>query len=187
MALPPVVERLVLHWGEMGTLWNVNRSVSQIHALLYFSDRPLPADEIADAPGHRALQREHQHQGAAVLPPDPHGPRAGDRRDHFEAQQDISQLFRVIVEERKKRELDPTIALLRECMADEDPRTPAHVTTRIKATLGFLETLHRWYEDMKGLPTRSSWRCCAWARASSVISRANVEPPAEHFLPAMFS
>jgi DNA-binding transcriptional regulator GbsR (MarR family) len=76
----------------------------------------------------------------------------GDRREHFEAIQDITQLFRVIVEERKKRELDPTIALMRECVADPDPRTPAHVRQRLKSTLTFLEMLHSWYEDMKGLP-----------------------------------
>src|SRR2546423_1683134 len=112
MALPPVVERVVLHWGEMGSRWGVNRSVAQIHALLYLSDRPLPADEIADtlaiARSNVSMSlRELQGWGlirvAHVL---------GDRRDHFEAIQDIVQLFRVIVEERKRRELDPTIALL---------------------------------------------------------------------------
>ena len=152
MALPPVVERLVLHWGEMGTLWNVNRSVSQIHALLYFSDRPLAAEEMADALGIarsnvstslKELQSFRLIRMVHVL---------GDRRDHYEALQDITQLFRVIIEERKRRELDPTVALLRECLADPDPRTPAHVRQKLKSTLGFLETLNRWYEDMKGLP-----------------------------------
>lgn len=136
----------------MGSLWNVNRSVSQIHALLYFSGKPLAADEIADMLGIarsnvstsiRELQSFRLIRLVHVM---------GDRREHFEALHDVSQLFRVIVEERKKRELDPTIALLRECMADDDARTPAHVRARIKSTLGFLETLHRWYEDMKSLP-----------------------------------
>ena len=150
--LPPVVERLVLHWGEMGSLWNVNRSVSQIHALLYFSERPLPADEIADLLG---IARSNVSTSIKELV----GLRLirmvhvmGDRREHFEALQDITQLFRVIVEERKKREMDPTIAMLREVMAEDDPKTPAHVRAKIKSTLGFLETLNRWYEDMKGLP-----------------------------------
>src|SRR5204862_2658943 len=127
-------------------------SVSQIHALLYFSDRPLHAEEIADtldiarsnvSTSLKELQSFRLIRMVHVL---------SDRRDHFEELQDISQLFRVIVEERKKRELDPTIALLRECMADEDPRTPPHVRQKLKSTLGFLETLNRWYEDMKGLP-----------------------------------
>lgn len=150
--LPPVVERLVLHWGEMGSLWNVNRSVSQIHALLYFSERPLPADEIADLLGIARSNVSTSIKELVSLRLIRLVHVMGDRREHFEALQDISQLFRVIVEERKKREMDPTIALLRECMADDDPKTPAHVKAKIKSTLGFLETLHRWYEDMKGLP-----------------------------------
>ena len=150
--LPPVVERLVLHWGEMGSLWNVNRSVSQTHALLYFSERPLAADEIADLLGVARSNVSTSLKELVSLRLIRMVHVMGDRREHFEALHDISQLFRVIVEERKKREMDPTIALLRECMADDDPKTPAHVKAKIKSTLGFLETLHRWYEDMKSLP-----------------------------------
>jgi DNA-binding transcriptional regulator GbsR (MarR family) len=151
MAMSPVVERVVLHWGEMGTRWGVNRTVAQIHALLYLSDRPLAAEEIADALGVarsnvstslRELQGWKIIRVVHVL---------GDRRDHFEAIQDITELFRVIVEERKRRELDPTIALLREVAAD-DPKTPAHVRQKLKSTLAFLEILDHWYKDMKGLP-----------------------------------
>jgi DNA-binding transcriptional regulator GbsR (MarR family) len=76
----------------------------------------------------------------------------GDRRDHFEAIQDITQLFRVIADERKRRELDPTVAMLREEAAKDDGNTPAHVRQKLKATLSFLELLTKWYEDMKGLP-----------------------------------
>jgi DNA-binding transcriptional regulator GbsR (MarR family) len=151
-ALPPVVEKVVLHWGEMGSRWGVSRTVSQIHVLLYLSDRPLPADEIAEnlsvarsnvSTSLKELQGWGMVRMVHVL---------GDRRDHFEAIQDIVQLFRVIVEERKKRELDPTIAMLRECVASEDAKTPVHVRQRLKSTLGFLEMLDRWYEDMKALP-----------------------------------
>ena len=110
--LPPVVERLVLHWGEMGSLWNVNRSVSQIHALLYFSERPLAADEIADLLGI--------------------------------ARSNVSTSIKELVSLRLIRMVH--------VMGDDDPKTPAHVKAKIKSTLGFLETLHRWYEDMKGLP-----------------------------------
>jgi DNA-binding transcriptional regulator GbsR (MarR family) len=151
MPLAPIVERVVLHWGEMGTRWGVNRTVAQIHALLYLSDRPLPADEIADSLGVarsnvstslKELQGWKLIRVAHVM---------GDRRDHFEAIQDITELFRVIVEERKRRELDPTIAMLRE-LAVDDPKTPAHVRQKLKSTLAFLEVLDRWYLDMKGLP-----------------------------------
>lgn len=151
MALNPVVERVVLHWGEMGSRWGVNRTVAQIHALLYLSDRPLPAEEIAEALGVarsnvstslKELQGWKLIRVAHVM---------GDRRDHFESIHDISELFRVIVEERKRRELDPTIAMLREIALD-DPKTPAHVRQKLKSTLSFLEMLDRWYEEMKGLP-----------------------------------
>jgi DNA-binding transcriptional regulator GbsR (MarR family) len=152
MALHPTVERIVLHWGEMATRWGVSRTVAQIHALLYLSDRPLPADEIADtlsvarsnvSTSLKELQGWGLIRVIHVM---------GDRRDHFEAIQDITQLFRVIVDERKRRELDPTVAMLREEAAKDDGGTPAHVRQKLKATLSFLELLTRWYEDMKGLP-----------------------------------
>jgi DNA-binding transcriptional regulator GbsR (MarR family) len=150
-AMSPVVERVVLHWGEMASRWGVSRTVSQIHALLYLSERPLAADEIAEAlqvarSNVSTSLKELQGWGLVRLV---HV--RGDRRDHFEAIQDISQLFRVIVEERKKRELDPTLALLREVSA-EDAKAPAHVRQRLKATLGFLELLEHWYEEVKALP-----------------------------------
>jgi DNA-binding transcriptional regulator GbsR (MarR family) len=152
MTLSPTVEKIVLHWGEMASRWGVSRTVSQIHVLLYLSERPLAADEITETLGVARSNvsislKELQGWGLVRMV---HV--MGDRRDHFEAIHDISQLFRVIVEERKKRELDPTIALLRECMDSEDPKMPAHVRSRIKSTLGFLELLDRWYEDVKGLP-----------------------------------
>ena len=152
MILTPVMQKYVLHWGEMGTRWGVNRSIAQIHALLYLSPQPLTADEIADtlsiarsnvSTSLKELQGWGMIRMVHVL---------GDRREHFEAIQEITQLFRVIVEERKRRELDPTIALLREVMNDPDARTPAHVRQRVKSPLTFLEMLDSWYEDIKGLP-----------------------------------
>src|SRR5476651_909995 len=106
MTLAPTIQKYILHWGEMGTRWGVNRTVAQIHALLYLSDRPLPAEDIADALGVarsnvstslKGLQGWKLIRIAHVM---------GDRRDHFEAIQDITELFRVVVEERKRRELD---------------------------------------------------------------------------------
>jgi DNA-binding transcriptional regulator GbsR (MarR family) len=136
----------------MGSRWGVSRSVAQIHALLYLSERPLNAEEIADELGIARSNvstclKELQGWGTIKLV---HV--LGDRRDHFEAIQDITQLFRQIVEERKKREMDPTIALLREALDADDSQTPAHVKQRLKATVTFLEMLDHWYEDMKGLP-----------------------------------
>lgn len=152
MNLTPVTRKFVLHWGEMGTRWGVSRTVAQIHALLYLSEKPLHAEDISDtlsvarsnvSTSLKELQAWGLIKVSHVM---------GDRRDHFEAIQDITQLFRVIVEERKRREIDPTLALLRECVAEADAQTGAHARERIKSTLDFLELLNKWYEDMKGLP-----------------------------------
>jgi DNA-binding transcriptional regulator GbsR (MarR family) len=152
MSLSPVTEKFVLHWGEMGTRWGVSRTVAQIHALLYLSERPLHAEEIAEtisvarsnvSTSLKELQAWGLIKTTHVM---------GDRRDHFEALQDITSLFRVIVEERKRREIDPTLALLRECVQESDAKAGAFAKERIRTTLEFLEMLNKWYDDMKGLP-----------------------------------
>ena len=150
----PVVERLVLHWGEMGSLWNVNRSVSQIHALLYFSERPLPADEIADLLGVARSNvstslRELQNWNLIKITH-----LAADRRDHFETTQDPWELLRVLVRERRKREFDPTVAFLRGCVesrefAREDPLAQK----RLRETLSMMESLSGWTDEMLALET----------------------------------
>src|SRR6202453_4711475 len=115
-ALSPVAQKFILHWGEMGTRWGINRTVAQIHALLYISPKPLQAEEISEALGVARSNvstslRELQGWGIVkivhVL---------GDRRDHFESMKDVWEMFRVILDQRKKRETDPTLALLRECI-----------------------------------------------------------------------
>jgi DNA-binding transcriptional regulator GbsR (MarR family) len=152
MELSPVTRKFVLHWGEMGTRWGVSRTVAQIHALLYLSERPLHAEEISEtlavarsnvSTSLKELQAWGLIRVSHVI---------GDRRDHYEALQDITNLFRVIVEERKRRELDPTLALLRECAAEADAKAGAHVRAKIESTLEFVELLNKWYEDMKSLP-----------------------------------
>ena len=149
--LPPVEQKFVLHWGEMGTRWGINRTVAQIHALLYISARPLHAEEIAETLGVARSNvstslKELQAWGLIKVT---HV--IGDRRDHFETLQDITSLFRVIVEERKRREIDPTIAMLRE-LNDSDDKASAFARGRIKSTLDFLEMLDRWYASVKQLP-----------------------------------
>lgn len=152
MDLTPVTRKFVLHWGEMGTRWGVSRTVAQIHALLYLAEKPLNAEEISDTlsvarSNVSTSLKELQAWGLIKV-----SHAMGDRRDHFEAIQDITQLFRVIVEERKRREIDPTLALLRECVAESDAKTGAHAREKIRSTLEFLEMVNKWYEDMKGLP-----------------------------------
>jgi DNA-binding transcriptional regulator GbsR (MarR family) len=151
--LTPVMERYVLHWGEMGARWGVNRSVAQIHALLYLSPQPLTAEEIADT---LALARSNVSTSLREL----QGWRLvslshalGDRRDHFEAKTDLWDLLLTIVEERKRREVDPTLTMLRQCVleADDDKETDPEVKARIARMLTFLETLAIWYAQMRGL------------------------------------
>jgi len=154
MLLTPPMERYVLHWGEMGARWGVNRSVAQIHALLYLAGRPLTAEEIADtlslarsnvSTSLRELVGWNLVRLTSVL---------GDRRDHFEAERDTWEVLMSIVEGRKRREIDPTIAVLRQCAGDAeaDAVTPEEVRMRIGEMLRFIETLSRWYEDMRRVP-----------------------------------
>src|ERR1041384_3227743 len=151
MRLTPTMERYVLHWGEMGTRWGVNRSVAQIHALLFLSPKPLTAEEIADtlsiarsnvSTSLKELQGWGLIQVAHIM---------GDRRDHFVALKDSWELLTTIVEERKRREIDPTLALLRQCAAEaeQDRATAPEVKARIEQMLGFVEALNRWYEDVR--------------------------------------
>src|SRR5438874_9224928 len=114
--LPPVQQKFVLHWGEMGTRWGINRTVAQIHALLYVSERPLNAEQIAETLGVARSNvstslKELQGWGIVKLV---HV--MGDKRDHFESMKDVWEMFRVVLDERKRREIDPTLRLLRECL-----------------------------------------------------------------------
>jgi len=154
MRLTPIMERYVLHWGEMGARWGVNRSVAQIHALLYLSPEPITAEEIADTltlarSNVSTSLRELQSWGLINL-----SHLMGDRRDHFEARGDLWELLLVIVEERKRREIDPTLAMLRQCVieADNDKETDPEIKARIARMLDFLETLAGWYAQMRRLP-----------------------------------
>jgi len=154
MKLTPVMEKFVLHWGEMGTRWGVNRTVAQIHALLYLSTDPLNAEDITETLGVARSNvstslKELQSWGLVKVV---HV--FGDRRDHFESLKDVWDIFMVIFDERKKRELDPTLTMLRECEIDagNDSKTPKEIKTRISDTLAFIELTTGWYDQMKGLP-----------------------------------
>ena len=154
MKLTSLMERFVLHWGEMGSRWGVNRTVSQIHALLYLSPQPLPAEEIAETLSVARSNvsnslRELQSWGLVSVV---HV--MGDRRDHFVTSHDAWDLFSIIVEERKKREIDPTLLMLRKCVEDAktEAETPAEVKKRIERMLSFVEATADWYEQIKRLP-----------------------------------
>ncbi len=157
MQLTPVQEKFVVHWGEMGTRWGINRTVAQIHALLYIAERPLHAEAITQtlsvarsnvSTSLRELQAWGIVRVAHVL---------GDRRDHFETLTDVWELFRTILAERKRREIDPTIAMLRECVAEsaKGGRRQAHTRQRIEAMLELFNTGSNWYEHVSRLPQRT--------------------------------
>jgi DNA-binding transcriptional regulator GbsR (MarR family) len=153
--LSPVAQKFVLHWGEMGTRWGINRTVAQIHALLFLSEKPLPADEIAQTLGIARSNvstslRELQNWGIVRIV---HV--MGDRRDHFESMKDVFAMFRVIARERKKREIEPTLRVLRECINESSkPKSVAPYTRdQLTELLNFFEIATTAYEQLEKLPT----------------------------------
>jgi DNA-binding transcriptional regulator GbsR (MarR family) len=154
MKLTPLMERYVLHWGEMGTRWGVNRTVAQIHALLYLAPNPLPADEIAETlvvarSNVSTSLKELQSWGLVTV-----AHVMGDRRDHFAIKGDTWSMLTTIMEERKRRELEPTLSLLRQCVleGESDRETPNEVKARIEQMLTFVSTLTEWFDQVKALP-----------------------------------
>jgi DNA-binding transcriptional regulator GbsR (MarR family) len=155
--------KFILHWGELGTRWGLNRSVAQIHALLYLAPAPIPAEEIASllsvarsnvSTSLRELQGWGLVRVVHVM---------GDRRDHFETIHDVWDMFTVVIEERKRREIDPTIAVLRECAAEIAQANPADQQTRqrIGDLLAFFEQATSVYEEFRRLPggiLRQLWK-----------------------------
>jgi DNA-binding transcriptional regulator GbsR (MarR family) len=154
MKLTPAMRKYVLHWGEMGQRWGVSRSVAQLHALLFLADAPLPADEIAETLG---LARSNVSTGLKELigwelVKLTH--QTGDRRDHFEAKQDPWDMLVTIAEGRKRRELDPTLALLDDCLreAAADGETTAAVRAKLERLRDLTAQLTAWYDQMRHVP-----------------------------------
>ncbi|SMC53871.1 DNA-binding transcriptional regulator GbsR, MarR family [Fulvimarina manganoxydans] len=154
MLLTPVMEKFILHWGEMGSRWGVNRSVAQIHALLYLSDRPLPAEEIAEtlAIARSNVSNSLKELQAYRLIETVH--LRGDRRDHFSAETDPWQIMLRIADERKRREIDPLLTMLHEC-AEEAQKGGSEdqvVRQRVIDMQTFISDLSAWYGEMNRLP-----------------------------------
>lgn len=153
MKLSPMQERFILHWGEMGSRWGVNRTVAQIHALLFLSDRPLTADEICDTLNlaRSNVSTSLKELGSWGLVKLVHV--LGDRRDHFETPKDVWEIFRIITQERRKREIDPTLSMLRSAVLDAPMGTAdQRAQARMKEVLEFLETGNAWLDEMHKLP-----------------------------------
>ena len=164
MKLDPIIEKLVLHWGEMGARWGVSRMVAQIHALLHFSPTPLAADEIVEALGVARSHvsnslKELQSWGVVkvvhVL---------GDRREHFQSIKDVWQLFEILLDERKRREMDPTLKLLRETqvLLNDGVKADAHTRERLSEMLGFFELMDGWFGEVRRLPLASRVKLVKW-------------------------
>ncbi len=153
MDLTPAMQAFILHWGEMGAKWGVNRSVAQIHALLHIAPDPMDAEEIAETLG---LARSNVSTGLKELQgwklvKSSRG--LGERRDVFTSVQDIFDLVTVVVEGRREREFAPTIAALRAVTADaETDATPDHVKARMTETLITMQMFDDWYRDISRLP-----------------------------------
>lgn len=152
--LPAAVQRFILHWGDMGGQWGVNRSVAQIHALLYLSERPLTAEDIAEALHIARSNVSNSLKELLAWKLIRRVPVMGDRRDHFEAETDIWDMVTRIAQGRKERELDPAAEALRACMAEAegDRRISPVAINRLKEMLDFVDTVNRWYDQMLRVP-----------------------------------
>jgi DNA-binding transcriptional regulator GbsR (MarR family) len=152
--LTTIQQKFILHWGEMGTRWGINRTVAQIHALLFISPKPLPAEDIAETlsvarSNVSTSLRELQGWGIVRLV---HV--LGDKRDHFESMKDVWEMFRVVLDGRKKREIDPTLAVLRECLAETGKGSEAddYTAQRLRDLSEVFETATAWYNQLHSLP-----------------------------------
>jgi DNA-binding transcriptional regulator GbsR (MarR family) len=152
--LPAVVERFILQWGDMGDQWGVNRSVSQIHGLLYLAEAPMTAEDIAETLGMARSNVSNSIKELLAWNLIRRVPILGDRRDHFEAETDIWEVAARIAARRKEREFDPAIAALRACVADaaDDPAISAVASRRLNEMLAFTELTERWYTQMLNVP-----------------------------------
>jgi DNA-binding transcriptional regulator GbsR (MarR family) len=152
MALSNASREFILHWGEMGSRWGINRTVAQVHALLYLSPDPLTAEEIADvlsvarsnvSTSLRELQNWQLVQATHKM---------GDRRDFFSTSHDVWQLFLTVVQQRVEREIEPTIIALGRLATEARAERQPQVTARIAGMHAFLLEIHGWYEQMTKLP-----------------------------------
>src|SRR6516165_11182729 len=172
--LGPVEEKFILHWGEMGTKWGINRTVAQVHALLYLAEKPLAADEISSTlavarSNVSTSLRELQGWGIVrvvhVL---------GDRRDHFETTQDVWEIFRTVSEERKRREIDPTLRVLNECVQElkSSPQGDPYTRERLESMLEFLTTMTGLFEEILRMPV-GAWKGVGKLRGKVITLLAN--------------
>ena len=150
MHLPPLTQRFVLHFGEMGSRWGINRTVGQIYALLYVSHKPMNADEVGEALGFSRSNvsmglKELQSWSLVRLIHQPN-----DRREYFQAPEDVWAIFRTLAIERRKREIDPTLSMLRDALMEQPSvAEDIHAQARMKQMHAFIELMTDWLDDMQ--------------------------------------
>lgn len=159
MPLSPQTERFVLHFGEMGSRWGVNRTVGQMYALLFLAPQALNADEIAEALGFSRSNvsmglKELQSWRLVKLVH-----RVGDRRDYFETPEDVWEIFRILMEEKRRREIDPTLTLLRETLLEPPgDSSDMYAQKRMNEMLELIELTTSWFDEVHGLPPETLQR-----------------------------
>lgn len=153
--MTPVMKKFILHWGELGTRWGINRTVAQIHALLYLSPKALNAEEIAETlsiarSNVSTSLKELQSWGVVRIIHE-----FGDRKDYFESEKDVWEMARKVLEERKKREIDPTLTVLRECVLDSGNKAQGdeYANQKLTEMLDYFEQITAWYDQMSTMST----------------------------------
>jgi DNA-binding transcriptional regulator GbsR (MarR family) len=169
MELTPVAQKFIIHWGEMGEKWGINRTIAQIHGLLYLSPKPLNAEEISEtlslarstvSVGLRDLEGWGIIRIVHIL---------GERTDYFEVKGNAYEMFRFIVDYRKRREVDPTLHMLRESMAElENTDEAPHAEEKMREMLDLFEISDSLYQQAQKIPTKTIVRI---ARMGDVISK----------------
>ncbi|MDZ7937302.1 MAG: GbsR/MarR family transcriptional regulator [Rhodoferax sp.] len=156
MNLPPLTQRFVLHFGEMGSRWGINRTVGQIYALLYVSAKPLNADEIGESLGFSRSNvsmglKELQSWNLVKLIHQPN-----DRREYFQAPEDVWAIFRTLAAERRKREIDPTLSMLRDALMEQPSvAEDIHAQERMKQMHAFIELMTDWLDDVQKMDSET--------------------------------
>ena len=168
MELTPIAQKFIVHWGEMGEKWGINRTIAQIHGLLYLAPKPLNAEEISQilslarstvSVGLRELESWGIIRVVQVL---------GDRTDHFEVKGDAYEMFRFIVDYRKRREVDPTLHMLRESVAELEADEDSYTKEKMQSMLDLFEISDSIYQQAQKIPTKTIVRV---AKSGDVIAR----------------
>jgi DNA-binding transcriptional regulator GbsR (MarR family) len=152
MELPPLIQSFVLHFGEMGSRWGINRTVGQIYALLFVSERALNADELVERLG---ISRSNVSMGLKELESWrlvrlSHQP--GDRREYYSAPEDVWAIFRTLAEERQRREVEPTLSLLRDAILESPASAEErYAQARMRQMHDLIDLLTTWFADVRKL------------------------------------